>query len=369
MRKEAAQISDTVFMCSIACLIQASSLLTSFLASITEHDSWMVVLLAAAGSIPTLFFYRGLILRFPHHNLMQILEDVWGPIAGKVLGFAYAMFFMTLTGLNVKDLGDLTKLTMMPDTPGIVLVATCIAVSAYAVRHGLRVVTIYGPLFSAAALFITLLSFTLLLNQMDLANFLPVVDRSLRDIIQGTHVMAAIPMGEIVVFLMITPNVRPSRQSAVKGLFCGFELGVLTLLLVVLRDIAVLGNTLSVFASPPLVTARLTNIGTSITRMEILFAIVLIMLLFFKITFLYYASVMAIAHVAGVRTYLRLVLVTGAFIIAYALTLYPSPTERAVTAGRTIPFAWMILETVIPGVTLLVAKVRKLPKTVKSLAR
>jgi spore germination protein KB len=129
-----------------------------------------------------------------------------------------------------------------------------------------------------------------------------------------------------------------------------------------LRDIAVLGNTLHLFTLPALVTLRLVNLGMALSRMEILFAVALIMLMFFKITFLYYAAVIAVAQLFNLGAYRHIVLAASALIIAYGLTLYPCPVEHAASAREIVPIIWTLFEILLPLLTFVIAKLRKLPK-------
>lgn len=366
MRIDRTQISGTQLLFTVSCYLKASSLLTAFLAGVALQDSWIVVLFAIALCVPLLWLYRCLMVMFPDRNLIQILEDVYGKIAGRIIGILYACFFFNLASLNLMDLGNFSKLTILEETPVIVLVVLCVLVSAWAVVYGLRVVVRYSMMFSVIVVLILLLTVLLVFNQIKPQNFLPMFDLPLKKYIQATHIVVTIPFGEIVSFLMITPNVKLSRRKLTKYFFGGFALGAFSMLLVIVRDVGVLGNTLPLFTLPELVTLRMVNLGPALSRMEILFAIILIMLLFFKITFLYYVSVIAFAQLLGVRAYRRLVLAAGALIVAYGLTLYPSPVEHAASAQSIEPVLWTLLEILLPLLTLIVAKLRKLPKaTVK----
>jgi spore germination protein KB len=263
--------------------------------------------------------------------------------------------------LNVGELANFTQLTIMAETPDVVLMLICMLVAAWAVRYGIKVVTQYSPLFTVISFAILAVSILLVLDQIDLQNFLPMFDLPAIKYVQGTHIITTIPLGELVVFLMITPNVKLPRRDATKYLFGGFALGGINLLFVKLRDIAVLGNMFHLFTLPSLVVLRLVNLGTAFTRMEILFAVVLIMLLFFKITFLYYVSVIAVAQLMKVKSYRRIVLAMGALIVAYGLTMNPNPLQYVASARETTPIVWTLFEILVPLLTYIIAKLRKLP--------
>ncbi len=58
------------------------------------------------------------------------------------------MVFLTLTCLNLNDLGGFVHNIMMKKTPFLVILVIFMAVCAWAVRHGLETVVHYNFLFS-----------------------------------------------------------------------------------------------------------------------------------------------------------------------------------------------------------------------------
>ena len=363
MRIDKSRIQGTQWMMAIACFIQASALLTSFLSAITHQDSWLVVLMGIFICLPLIWLYRCIMVRFPDRNLLQILEDVFGKAGGKILGLSYIWFFLTLGSINLMDLGDFTKLVIMRRTPSVVLLILCILVSSMAVRRGAKLVTRYSTLFVAVAYIILFLSIALILNIADMENFLPMFEYPLKRYIQGTHIIATIPFGEVVIFLMLHPCVKMTRKETTMYLFIGFGLGAFTILSVLMRDIAVLDNTLALFTLPNLITLQLVNFGMALSRVEVLFMVILVMLLFFKITMLYYVTVMSIAQLFQVKTFRHLVLAVGILMVTYGLTLYPCPVEHAASAQEITPILWSVFEIIIPLVTFHVAVIRKMPST------
>ena len=365
MKIDKGRISGTQFMFSVACFIQASSLLTSFLSPITLQDSWFVILIGIILCLPLMWLFRELMVMFPDKNLIQILEYTFGPVIGKIVGIGYLWFFITLFSLNLSDMGEFTILTIMDETPIYVLTILCLIVCAVAVSGGIKLVTRYSMMFYITAFLILILSLFLMSSQMKPQNFLPFLNLPANKYIQGTHIITTIPFGEIVIFLMIFPAAKLERRQVTKFLFPGFLLGTFTVAAVMAGDIAVLGNTLGLFTLPHLVSLRLVNLGPAVSRVEILFAIVLIMLLFFKITVLFYVTVLTVAQLFRAKTFRHLVLIIGALTVAYGLTLYPNPAEHSASAQEIVPAVWTLFEIIIPLVLFIVAKLRH-PKTKKA---
>jgi spore germination protein KB len=346
-------------MFSVACFIQSSALLAAFFSPVTLQDSWLAVVFGSAFGLLLVWLYSAFMAAFPGKNLLQVADAAFGTVLGKAVGGLYVWFFVTMAALNIADLGNFTKLMIMEETPNVVLMLACVLISAWAVRHGIEVVTRYSSVFWFVTLGLIGMSIILVLNQIRPENFFPMFDLPFIKYVQGTHIYTMTPIGELVVFLMLAPNVRLTRRRLTRFFFQGFAFGGITFLIVLLRDVAVLGSVLDLFAMPGLVTLRLVNMGTAFSRMEIIFAVMRIMLLFFKITLLYYVSVIAIAQITGVKAYRFLTLSVGAFMTAYGLTLYPGPMEHIASAQKTVPFIWILFEILLPLLTFVTAKARK----------
>ena len=130
------KVSGSRFKFALAFYLQSSALLTSFLSGITKHESWIPVLIGVVLCIPLIFMYRTLMVMFPDKNFLQILEEAFGKVFGKILGVGMLWYFLNLTSLNVLDLGDFMKISFLPATPHLVITLCCLLLSVWAARHG-----------------------------------------------------------------------------------------------------------------------------------------------------------------------------------------------------------------------------------------
>lgn len=356
------QISGRRFMFTVAFFLQASALLTAFLTGVVNNESWIPTLIGTVLCIPLIYLYRTLMVMFPDKNFLQVLEEVYGKIPGKIIGVLYVWFFLTLASLNLVDIGDLSKTMFTTETPDIVTTLIAVLVAVWAVRYGFKVVSRYSKAFTIVEFILVAASLVLLINQMDFSNLLPVFTQPPIKYVQSVHIIATIPYGELVVFLMVTPCIKQlTPKKATKYWFGGMAMGMIVLLVVLLRDVMVLGKAIHLFTLPGLVALRLVNIGEALSRMEIIIAVALVMLLFFKITILCYVSTIAIAQLFGTTQFKHLAVVVGALILVYAPTLYPSVVEHAVSGQTMQPIIWTLFEILLPLLTLILAKIKKLP--------
>lgn len=363
MKFESERITTFQYLLSVTCFIQSSGLLTAFFTPLAKQDSWFVVLLGVVASLPVLWVYIAIMHSFPNKNLIEISLASLGRVGGTIVSLLFIWFFLTLTSLNLSNFNSFIRQTMLVETPVTVVSVLFVMLCAYAVTKGLKTVTRYATLFVIMAFGLTFFVSALTINIMDYNNFLPMFQQPPRLYVQSVNIIVAVPFGELLAFLMITPYISRGKKRKGTYLIGGFLLGSSTLLFVVLRDTAVLGSVGNLFSQPPFETLRLINIGGSINRLELLFTIILMILLFFKIAFLYYISVLAIAQLFRLKSYHPLVLITGALIIAHStLYSYHSAVDRVSLVRQQLVTVWLVFEFVLPLVVLIAGRARGLHK-------
>lgn len=362
MAIDKSKISATRFMFIIAVFLQSSSFLPSFNISVINHESWLTVVFAIIICIPLIYLFRTIMVMFPNKNLIQILRLVFGKVVGNIFAVLFLWFFITLTALNLGDFVDFSKLTVMYETPKIVLVVVVTVFCVYSVRNGFSVVSRYSGMFAFIKIGLVATSILLLFDQINLDNILPLFSFNVIKYVQSTHIAATIPIGELVILLMVTPNVHLPKKQATKIWFMGYALGVVVSLISLLRDTMVLGNTLDLFSLPALISYRLIHLGTVISRLEILFASGLIILLYFKVSLLLYITTIAVAEFFNLKDYKHLTLNLGILVVVYGLTLYPNSAVHVKNGANATPTMWTLFEIIIPLLILIVATARKLPK-------
>jgi len=361
MSIEKGKISSLQLLFLVAGFVQGSILLQDFTIGITERQTWMVLLASLAVTAPFIFFYAALAKRFPSMNMIQINDIVYGRFLGKAVSIYYIFFLLMTLSFNIRDVGDLYKTFLMPDTPIIFLLAVFAAVCAYAVFKGIEVIARVGHLFVFVAIFAVTSTFILLIRNMDFENFLPLFDLPLVKIFHGIHIISSIPFGEAIIFLMIFASLDKTEYM-VKNTLYGLVIGGLTLLLASVRNTAVLGNTQTIWTSPSFQSTRLIDIGTVLTRMDFLVGIAQTMLIFMKCILFFYALTVALSQLFGLKSYLPLILPLAGIEVIIAATVYQSPVDHAaITLNAGIMYT-VPLMFIIPPLSLLIAKIRGLPK-------
>lgn len=362
MSIDKSKISPSQFVFTIVCFIESSAVLSSFFVGISGRDSWFVMIIGYLVYLPLLFIIAQLMKRFPEKTIIEINDEVFGKVFGKVVSVFYIWFFVTLTSLNLLDTQVFASSSIVQKTPPIVLLATFALICVWAVRNGISVLTRYMVIIGVLSLMISVLAFFFAIKRFDFANLLPPFQQKPMIYVQSAHVVSTIPFGETIVFLMLTPNVKSSPKKFGKYLLIGTLIGAASMFVITVRDIGVLGETIKFFTVPSLETQRVSGLSRTFSRLELLYSIIFIALMYSKIVVLLYASVSAISQVLKLKSYKHISILITVLCIIYTLNLYDSGISHAISGMMVVPFFWSFLEYILPILTLVVVMFRKLGK-------
>ena len=340
------------FMFSIICFMMANSLLTSFVIKSTKQDTWLAVIISLPICIVFIWMYMQLSKRYPGKNLIEITIMVFGKILGTIISAFYLFFFLSIVALNTMDMGNLVTSMMMPETPPVALIIMFVFICAMAVRKGINTISRVAFLIVIIGIVLFAINGILLTQNIDFTNFQPSFIQNMMDYVQGVHIITTIPFGEIFVFMMIVPKVEP-KKKVWRSYIGGLIIGAVMFLYIVLRDWAVAGNTELFLSLPSFQIIRLIDVAEVFTRMEVLYAIMVTALLFFKVCILYYALVMGIAQLFKMDSYEPITIVTGIVIAVYSLFVFKSGAENEFWGVHTAAFFNTFFVLVLPLVTLL----------------
>lgn len=361
MKVNETKISSSQFSFLFFAFIQCGVFTLSYSSKIVAHDTWLSILAALAISILLLLIYLRLAGIFPDKSLMQINDVIYGRFLGKLISILYLMFFLSTIAANLWLIGSFWTSYLMPETPRPVFVIMLVFVCVWAVRKGIEVIAKCSIIVTIISIVIVVFSFVLLLKRMNIRNLLPIMDIPLYDFFHSVHVLVSIPFCEFVVFLMVIPHTNKTQQvrkAAIKGLVFG---GVF-LLTIAIRDSSVLGLLEPYSNATNFMSIRQINIGEMLTRLDILVAIGLMLTVFIKICVFLYATVDGIAEVLNMRSYLPLVVPVAIIGIIYSLIIFKSDMEQAYYGMNIWPFYTIPFEVLIPILSLVIAKMRRLDK-------
>jgi spore germination protein KB len=344
-----------------ALALEGAVYVLSFTANLSKHDIWLVILTGLIIFFPFVYIYVLLTQRFPGLNLVAIHKVIYGRYLGTAVSLYYLAYFLLVFSITTKDVGDFYNIFFMRDTPQEIVLMVFICASAYAVWNGIEVLGRIVP-FSATLISLVIIGTTLiLLPRMDFTNFLPLGELPLIDFVHSTQIITEIPFGTAMIIFLPLAFAANDHRHTVKMVLLSLLLGVAFFMVTAVRNTAVLGNTEAALFSPSFQTSRLINIGF-LSRLDILFAFGHTFAQFSLNSTYFYITVLLLAQILGLRTYLPLIFPLGCIGVILAMIVYPSPIEHLQSAQNVEIMFFFPVMFIFPPLSLSIAKIRNLPQ-------
>lgn len=345
----------------LAGFVLGSTLLLSFMDNLARQDSWIVIIAAFVCCIPFVLSVAFLVKRFPGMSFIDILCAIYGRVIGSAVFLSYIGYVFIILAFNLRDIADFYIGFVLPEMPMPALLIVIMLVSAYGVHKGILSIAKIGFLSLVYAVVTILLTFALLIKDMDFTNFLPVLEIQGQTFVKGTHVMTAVPYCEVFVLMMLAPSLSSTKKLGGTALG-GVGIAAFCFLAITVRNIAVLGPSTAIYAGNSYQAARMINISESLTRVELITAIGITISLFVKISVLFYAAANGTSQLLRLRSPSPLILPLGALAVVLAMIAFESTVSHTADASRYHPFFPFPFAIILPPLTLLVAAIRGLPK-------
>lgn len=350
-------ISNKQYVLLLIAFITGSVLLLSFMDNNLKQDAWSAVPAGFLLSLPFILCYIHLCKRFPGKNILQINDIVYGAVLGRVVSLFYVVYFFVLTSFNMRDMGEFYTGFILPGAPMLSFIVVAALVSSYAVNKGLVPIARICVFIVTYNVITMITTGVMLIPKIDLRNFLPMFETPLPQLLRGYHIIAALPFGEAFVFMMVMPGVENPRKLTSLTLG-GVAASGLILLLLSLRNTAVLGPASAILVGNTYQTARMINVGDILTRIELFTAIAITLSLFIKITTCHFALIKGVTHMLNLRTGKPLIVPLALICAVMGYIAFQSIIEHFTYAGEYHMFYPLLPEFILPPVTILVAALR-----------
>lgn len=354
-------ISIRQFILLVALITIGDSILVlpSIPAYEANRDAWIsgLIGLMAGLLVVTICSMAGKL--YPHLTLVESIQKILGNWVGSLVSLMFLAYPFLSAATHLREMGDFMTTEIMPETPiqAILILATCIIVMA--VRLGLEVIGRAGEIFFPWVIVFFLILTIFLLPQIEIDKIKPVLENGLKPVLRGSLTFTAFPFMELVVFLMIFPNVKQANKIH-KGFLQGALLGGIVLVILMVMSLLVLGADQTARSIYPAYSlARKVRIGLYLERVEVMLTLMWNLTIFFKIAFYFYVFNLGLAQLLKLKEYRVLVLPTALTMIALALSIAPNTTYFYKVIAKYWPFFDLTYAVFLPLLLLGVYYIRK----------
>ncbi|WP_100408096.1 GerAB/ArcD/ProY family transporter [Bacillus solitudinis] len=268
-----------------------------------KQNLWIAQMIAMCLGIVLIYGYSYLVTRGGGKHLYELLVSTFGKKIGMTVSFGYVLYFFYIVTRNIRDLGELMKVTLMPVTPLEVISITMILVAFYILYLGLevlgRITEFLAPLVIFFLLVIGVLIY--LTGRMQIHHLQPVLAEGFQPILKAVFpTMLTFPYGETVVFMVFMTSVSRINKTGMRGIAAVIISGLL-IVYADLVQLTTLGENVknrSLF--PLLIAAREIVIMEFFERIDILVVFILMIGILVKVCVFFYAGLKGIEFVFNI---------------------------------------------------------------------
>jgi spore germination protein KB len=331
----------------------------SGLAAETKQDAWIPAFLGVGSGLLVICLYNALGGLFPEKTLVEYCNKIVGKWLGSSIsiGFVYFSFIGATTLIWV--MGNFLVTQIMPESPTIIIHAFFVMIVIMGVRLGLETISRSAEIFLPWVGMFFLLLILLPIPDMNLENLQPMLDSDLKPIIRATLSFISVAIFPLVIFQMIVPNEKRSKETN-KAFFIGSLLGGIPLIIITILTITVLGAGLTASNMyPSFALGKKVGIKGVLERIEVIVAILWFITIYYKTTIYCYASVKGLSQILSIKDYRILTYPVGMLMIGFSTIIYPDVMYEMEWDVKTwIPYA-ATYGLFMPAFLYVVARCRK----------
>jgi spore germination protein KB len=355
MREEVITSKQGIIM--VTMFLLGSSLI---LGSATEakQDAWLAILIAIAAAMPVIFVYGKLLSMYPGKDLYSIVEELFGPILGKIITAVYIFYFVHLGALVLKNFSSFIKIIGLKETPDVMTVMFMGVLCIWAVKEGVellgRWMQFVFPIVAFTIIFLLSFSF----QGVDISNLKPFMYNGFYPVFKGAFFAFSFPFAETIAFLMLLNHLKEPKKSY-KTLTIGLLIGGMIILLLSVRNLMVMGPEYADSINFGAYEAvSLIQIGNFLQRFEVFVSVVFLFTGFAKISICMHSASKGVEKLFNLKDYKRIVAPVGLLTMIISCFLFDNYSSLIEWGASVYSYYALPFQVIIPIITLLTAVVK-----------
>lgn len=355
MKKEV--VADTPAIVLMVLFIVGNTLVFA-LGGRAGSDIWLAFLLGIVLGFPMIAMYARLRSLMHGESLRSGLVRLFGKWPSRILALSYSFYAWRLACFVVGDVTTFIQAVALPTTPQVVLALGFGVLMIWAVKAGVEVLSRWSVVMAKIVFTILLFAFFLLLTEVDLDQFLPILYDGVGPVFLGAFQLLDFPFLETILIFWIIDHFATSK-SAYRVLFTGFFVGALILLVLTSTSLAVLGAHLyPAFHFPIYSAVARIDVATFLTRLEAIVGITFAVGSFLKMTVCLLAASKTLAIGLGFSDYRFLVTPLALSVIPGSQWFSKTIMDTVISATKTISASATIYQVLIPLFLWIIAEIR-----------
>lgn len=353
-------IRITELVCYLA-VFEVGSTTLFFLGADAGRDAWLAMSVAALIGLFLLMMYLLIHRTHPELDLYGVCRKQFGKVIGTVVNLAFVGYFTYEASRNLRDLGELTILTLLDRTPLMAIILITLIVVANTVRYGPYVVILTCAGFLPIMILSYLTIYTLLVSSglIRYEIMLPVLEHGFQPVWSAAvPEIVSFPFGQTLLFMLFFPLVKKKRKLG-RSVIITYLITAICLILINQINVLVLGPTQAINSTLPLLqVVQLIEIAETFERFDVLFVFVLVLGLGSKMAAFFMGAVMGLHKITG-WSYKMWTVVVGVCLYALAFISPNYPHHIWLGIKVVVTYVTPFFQVVLPLILLVVIGIRR----------
>lgn len=355
MGKEVISNRQGITMMSL--FIMGSTLVLG-IGSDSKQDSWFAIILAAILASLVMAIYARILSLFPEKNLYDILNNIFGKIAGRIIALIFVWYAFHLGCIVLRNFQEFIKVVAFPETPEFVPIMLMGVLCIWIVKEGIEVLGRFSQLVILILSFIIITVVILGITNADFNNLRPFLYNGFKPVLNSAFSIFSFPFAETVLF-MGTFNFNKERNNPFKVYYYALAIGTFFVLIVALRNTLVIGADFVEQAYfPSYVAVSLISIGDFLQRIESTVAVVLLFAGFVKISVCLLSACKGVDYIFKTGNYRQIVAPVGLLMMITSCFIYQSVMEMFEWAFEIYKYYAFPFQVVLPIIIWITAEIK-----------
>lgn len=355
MRKE--QITDREAFCLLFLFISGSTLILGIGAE-AKNDAWMSAIVGALLVLPMISIYARIISLFPGKDLFEIVECVLGKVLGKIVSLIYIWYAFHLGAMVIRNFGAFIKTVAMPETPIRVSLLGLGLLCIYVVKSGVEVMARFSTYLFPLVVVIIVVVQLLAIPSFEPEFLKPILGNGLVPILKGGYSAFTFPFAETILLTGAFFSLK-NKKSPYKVYFPALLFTCLLIVALIIRNIMILGGTISFAYFPSHEAVSRIHVGDFIQRIELTVALVFMVGVFIKSALCLLVASRGVANVFKLQDYRSIVTQVGLLMIFLSEIVYEDIMMMEYWAFKVYPYYVFPFQVILPLAIWITAEVRK----------
>lgn len=324
-------------------------------ASISQQDSCLAILLGASYWIVSIFFFYALGSKFPNKTIIEYSKTILGSTLGRLIGFSYVFYSIIITAVSARVFVMIITTYILPKTPVLINLSLIIITCLYLISKGLKTMARLDEFlfFALAPAYLIMIPTIFKSNWW---HFRPILDIGVKKIFHGSLATTYSFLGAEIL-LLIFPYIK-EKKKILRSSLIGLGIITLTYLYVVIITLGYFGSETVQYILWPTINLLKAIKIPFFGRLEFFLISLWIAIAFTSLASFYYIASYSCTQFFALQNkmYSSFLLIP----IIYALFFIPENIIEVYDYTRIISQISTVLLFIIPPLLLLITKLRGL---------